>query len=224
LAHEARLQQVGSQLQKWVVIYNTPEDTVKSEDICNEVDQKFESNFVYVGVLQPDRGIEKIIQAARTVGVRLTIAGYGPLSNICSSENEKESLVTFLGRVSYEKALALQRDAVAILALYDPAVRNNRFAAPNKLYEAMMLGRPIITSGGTLAGEIVEREGMGLVVPYNDIQRLGDAMKFFASNPEECKRVGRKGRQLYQDKYSFARQCQTIQEVYQSLTGKTVSK
>ncbi|MEW5954131.1 MAG: glycosyltransferase family 4 protein [Bacillota bacterium] len=221
LAHENRLQQLGFRPRKWVVINNIPEDLVVIEDSCNDANQFFESHFVYVGVLQPDRGIEQIISAVLAVGAKLTIAGFGPLDKICASESEKGNLVTFRGRVSYEDALMLQRNAIAILALYDPTVPNNRFAAPNKLYEAMMLGRPIITSGGTLAGEIVEREGIGLVVPYDDIQCLEEAMKFLVSHPEERERMGRNGRQLYEQRYSFAQQCQTIQEVYSTLLEQT---
>ncbi|NHM28244.1 glycosyltransferase family 4 protein [Desulfofundulus sp. TPOSR] len=222
LAHESRIEQTGFSPRRWVVFYNTPEEI---DCLANHGEHTEPGDyFVYVGVLQPDRGIEQIIRAALAVGARLTIAGFGPLSKMCASESGKEDLVTFRGRVSYEEALALQRGAIAILALYDPAVPNNRFAAPNKLYEAMMLGRPIITSGGTLVGEIVEREGIGLVVPYDDVQRLGDAMRFLASHPEECERMGRKGRQLYEQRYSFARQCQAIQEAYRSLVESAVSR
>ena len=224
LAHEDRLKQIGFQPRKWLVIYNIPEDVLGIEDSCNDGNLAFESDFVYVGVLQPDRGIEQIISAARVVDAKLTIAGFGLLANMCVSENEKVGLITYRGRVSYEEALALQRGATAILALYDPAVPNNLFAAPNKLFEAMMLGRPIITSAGTLAGGIVEREGIGLIVPYGDVQRLGDAMRFLASHPEECKRMGQKGRQLYEQHYSFARQCQAIQEAYRSLVESAVSR
>lgn len=218
LAHENRLQQLGFQPRQWIVVYNVPEDTTtENESSCNYGNITYESNFVYVGVLQPDRGIEQIIRAALAIGAKLTIAGFGPLANMCVLESGKGDLITFRGRVSYEEALALQRGAIAILALYDPAVPNNRFAAPNKLYEAMMLGRPIITSAGTLVGEIVEREGIGLVVPYGDIQRLGDAMRFLVLHPEERKRMGQKGRQLYEKYYSFTRQCRAIQGVYKSL-------
>jgi len=178
---------------------------------------------VYVGVLQPDRGIDQIISAAHVVGAKLTIAGFGLLADLCVSENKKGGLMKYYGRISYKEALALQRGATAIMALYDPTVPNNLFAAPNKLFEAMMLARPIITSAGTLAAEIVDREGIGLIVPYGNVQRLGDAMRFLASHPEECKRMGRKGRQLYEQHYSFARQSKILQEAYRTLADSIVS-
>jgi glycosyltransferase involved in cell wall biosynthesis len=225
LAHEDRLQQIGFQPQNWFVIYNVPEDMAEIvKDSCDDGEQLFKPNFVYVGVLQPDRGIEQIIRATNVVGIKLTIAGFGPLSNMCTVESEKRNLITFRGRVSYEEALALQQGATAIMALYDPVVPNNRFAAPNKLFEAMMLGLPIITSAGTLAGEIVEREDIGLAVPYGDVQRLGEAMRFFVSHPDRCRLMGQKGRQLYEQRYSFARQCQLLQAAYRSLIENVASR
>lgn len=224
LAHEDRLKQIGFQPRKWFVIYNAPEDFVENKDPNKTGNQLYDSYFVYVGVLQPDRGIDQVIRATLMIGEKLIIAGFGSLANMCVSETEKGGPITFCGRISYEVALVLQQNATAILALYDPAVPNNCFAAPNKLFEAMMLGRPIITSAGTLAGEIVEREEIGLVVPYGDVQRLGDAMRFIASHHEECMRMGQKGRNLYEKRYSFVRQCKTIQEVYSSLVESVLPR
>ncbi|MGQ9533459.1 MAG: glycosyltransferase family protein, partial [Desulfotomaculales bacterium] len=127
--------------------------------------------------------------------------------------------VDFRGRVSHTEALALQRDALAVLALYDPQVANNRLAAPNKLFEAMMLGRPVITSVGTLAGQVVEREGIGLAVPYGDARRLAEAMAFLASHPAERRRMGEKARALYVQRYSFAEQCRRLREAYRAVLG-----
>jgi len=223
LPHEDRLRQIGIQPRKFIVMYNVPEDVAGIEDSCNDGNLAFEPNYVYVGVLQPDRGIDQIISAAHVVGAKLTIAGFGLLADLCVSENKKGGLMKYYGRISYKEALALQRGATAIMALYDPTVPNNLFAAPNKLFEAMMLARPIITSAGTLAAEIVDREGIGLIVPYGNVQRLGDAMRFLASHPEECKRMGRKGRQLYEQHYSFARQSKILQEAYRTLADSIVS-
>jgi len=211
LAHEERLRQVGPGLRSWVVVYNTPEDLGPPDS--GRVESR-EAYFAYVGVLQPDRGIPQIIAAASTAEARVVIAGFGPLAEFCRRRAGDAAGVDFRGRVSHGEALALQRDALAVLALYDPGVWNNRLAAPNKLFEAMMLGRPVITSLGTLAGEIVAREGIGLAVPYGDVHRLAEAMDFLASHPAERRRMGERARALYEKRYSFAEQCRRLREAY----------
>lgn len=211
LAHEERLRQVGPGVRRWAVMYNTPEDLGPPEWDRTEPGEAY---FAYVGVLQPDRGIPQIVAAASTAKARVVIAGFGPLTEFCRRRAEVAAAVDFRGQVSHREALTLQRHALAVLALYDPGVRNNRLAAPNKLFEAMMLGRPVITSSGTLAGEIVEREGIGLTVPYGDVQRLAEAMAFLASHPAARRRMGLRARALYEKRYSFAEQCRRLREVY----------
>ncbi len=221
LAHERRIKQIGFTPRRWIVFYNTPEDLHCLEDHGHTEPGDY---FAYVGVLQPDRGIEHIIRAAVSAGAKLTIAGFGPLAKLCAQKSQKEELITFRGRVSYEEALTVQKGALAILAFYDPSISNNRFAAPNKLYEAMMLGRPIITSGGTLVGEIVERKGIGLVVPYGDVLSIRDALRFIMLHPEERQRMGQRGRKLYEEQYSFTRQCMVMQEAYRGLISQKQSE
>jgi glycosyltransferase involved in cell wall biosynthesis len=212
LAHEGRLSQVGCDLKNVLIFYNTPED----REIAPESMECVPDNgyFAYVGILQPDRGIREIIAAARSTGTIIEIAGFGALEDFCRREAERDEMVVFLGRVSYERALAIEQGALGILALYDPAIPNNRLASPNKLFEAMMLGRPIITSSGTLAADIVVKEQIGLTVPYGDIQALAQTMKFLASNLSDSDKMGKKARVLYNNRYSFSRQCDMLCNAY----------
>ena len=51
--------------------------------------------------------------------------------------------------IDYESALELYAKCDLMFALYDPAIPNHRYSAPNKVYEAMLLGKPIIVAEGT---------------------------------------------------------------------------
>lgn len=216
LAHEGRLKQTGPDIKNYSVIYNTPEDIVgtKPVDILPE-----EGYFAYVGVLHEDRGIPEIIEAGKLAGVKIILAGFGPLAEYCSRQAQLSEKITFRGRVSYEEALNIQQNSLGILALYDPALPNNRLASPNKLYEAMMLGRPIITSSGTLASDLVEKEKIGLAVPYGDVHGLAGAMKSIAAGPHEQSLMCKRARALYDKKYSFSRQCRRLTEIYEEVIG-----
>lgn len=156
LADERRLQQIGREPCRWAAICNSPKTTAPSDDL--ELSAPY---FAYVGVLHRDRGIEDLGKSAVAAGVNLVIGGYGPLEEKCRLMAEKSPLIRFLGKVPYKRALRVEGGSVAVLALYDPNLPNNRLASPNKLYEAMMLGKPIITSAGTLVADIVTRERIG---------------------------------------------------------------
>ena len=45
--------------------------------------------------------------------------------------------------MSHSDAMARMEASDAVALLYDPSVVANRYAAPNKFYEAMMIGRPV---------------------------------------------------------------------------------
>ncbi|MFA5384924.1 MAG: glycosyltransferase [Eubacteriales bacterium] len=214
LPHENRLQQVGFEPIRWIVIYNSPEDILSNQDFNIQPNKDY---FAYVGVLQPDRGILQIIKAAAAAKVKFVIAGFGPLVELLKSQGEKEEFVKFRGKVSYNEALAIEKNALAILALYDPEIPNNQFAAPNKLYEAMMLGKPIITTSGTSAGKVVEAEGIGIIVTYGDIKALTKALIFLKNNSSQREQMGQRARMLYDKQYSFVKQSQKLQLAYKAL-------
>jgi glycosyltransferase involved in cell wall biosynthesis len=214
--HEARIAQIGLEPVRWAVIYNTPEEVNLPEETISR-----ESYFAYVGILDEDRGIRQLANAVTQVGVNLVLAGYGPLEAECRLLAEKNSLIKFLGPVPYERCLAIEGKSVAILALYNPCQPNNRLAAPNKLYEAMMLGKPIITSTGTIMSDFVKQECIGLVVGFDNPNEIAKAMRYLLEHPEEAKRMGSKARQLYEQQYNYEAQCRKLRDAYRSLISAT---
>ena len=54
-----------------------------------------------------------------------------------------------------------------MIALYDPDCPNHKYAAPNKFYEALMLGKPLITTKGIGIDEIIESQSFGVATHYS---------------------------------------------------------
>jgi glycosyltransferase involved in cell wall biosynthesis len=91
-----------------------------------------------------------------------------------------------------------------VLALYDPTVAGHRIAAPGKLYEAFMLGRPVVVNRGTSLEGMVEGDRAGYVIDYdlNDALRrclLLAAGERFTRLPE----LGRNARAAFERKYNW---------------------
>jgi len=202
IVHEKRIEQLGSisdnLCNKMEVIYNTPEE-IKLNNIDSQPDY-----FCYVGVLHPDRGIDHIIKVTKQIPtVRFIYAGYGPLENELALLSSNVTNIEFMGRVDYDTALRLEAGALAIVAFYDSSLGgNNLFAAPNKLFEALMLGKPLITSEGTLLADIVKSEDIGYVVPFGDEELLGKTLLHIVNNPIEVEQKGKRAKYLYDIKYS----------------------
>ena len=67
--------------------------------------------------------------------------------------------------------------------MYDPNVPNHRYSAPNKFYEALALGKPIVVAKGTGIDVEVERLGVGIAETFS-AQGLEHGLAAVASSNE----------------------------------------
>lgn len=120
------------------------------------------------GSLEPLRYIEELMEAVeRDPRLRFIVAGRGRLVDMVREASLRCSRIEFLGYVDKDKVYELTRTADAVTVLMDPMNKNNQIGTPNRLYEAMALGVPVLASKGTLAGEIVEKEGCGIAIAWS---------------------------------------------------------
>jgi len=128
------------------------------------------------------------------------------------------SNVFWFGRVSYERALQLSYDADVLIATYDPAIPNHRFSSPNKLFEAMMLGKPIIVAQGTNMDSIVEQLDCGVVVEYGDVRALEETLERMQFNPQFSKQLGLNARHAYEQIFNWTRMEERLIKLYQNIS------
>ena len=63
-----------------------------------------------------------------------------------------------------------------LFILYDPAIPNNKFASPNKLFEAMRCNKPVLINDQSSMTNIVLRENCGIIVSYGNINQIKEAI------------------------------------------------
>jgi glycosyltransferase involved in cell wall biosynthesis len=136
---------------------------------------------MYIGVLEPNRNLMELVEGfagEKARGARLLVGGYGTLEKQIAGM--KGPRFKFIGPVKPADLPAYTLAADILVAVYNPAFGNNRDSAPNKLFEAMSAGKPIIVAKGTWTGQTVERTGCGLSAAYGtdevfaSIERLID--------------------------------------------------
>jgi len=130
---------------------------------------------------------------------------------------KKHARMTYLGPIMYDIVIEKTLQADLLFALYDPRVPNNRYASPNKLFEAMMCGKPILVSDGTAMADIVKEEECGLVVPYGDVDAIKHAILTLKNDPVLCRRLGENGRRAYETKYNWKIMEERLLEIYRRL-------
>jgi len=183
------------------------------------------SHFVlfYGGMIAKDRGLMDLVVACEATGARLIVAGHGPDEAALLNTIESSPASTYLGTIPYDEVLERTATCDVVAALYDPSVPNNRLAAPNKLFEAMMFSKPVLASEGTAAADIVREVGCGLVVPYGDREALRRALESLMLSPAESDAMGARGRTAFETRYNWSAMEPRLLEAYRDLLAMAPS-
>ena len=72
----------------------------------------------------------------------------------------------------------------------------------NVVLEAMAVGCPVVVTPEVGVADLVQTSGAGLVV-NGDPETLGKGLQYMASNPQELKEMGDKGRQAVEGAFSM---------------------
>ena len=205
----------GSQPNNLVVIHNTPPR--KQESFTTEPQANKERlNLTYVGGLEKKRFIDQAIKViGNNENYHLTLAGSPGDAREALAEVDGMNNIDFLGKVSYEKALDLYKDTDIMFAMYDPKHPNHTYSAANKVYEAMLLGKPIIVANNTGMDKIVRSENMGYTIDFTQ-EAFAELLNYLSENKEE---LFEKSKNAYEahTRYSWEEMEQRIINLYEHL-------
>lgn len=177
ICEEERAKQIRFTPKRLWVLPNIPyfsENVIETKRNANK--QSCTLNLSYVGVLGECRGLDKIVRYVKEhSNVYLNIAGFGVLETLLK-DWEHYPNIKFYGTVKYEEGLNIMADSDVICALYEKSNPNHLYAAPNKYYESLFLGKPLITTEGTLVGNKTQKGQTGYVIgeTYKDLCEVLD--------------------------------------------------
>src|SRR5690606_10034675 len=120
----------------------------------------------YFGVLERrHRGLEDLVRlVAHEPSVELHVVGYGPLGADISNWSRTYPNIVFYGKRGSSEGLEIMAELDIIVGFYYKSVPNHIYAAPNKYYEHLMIGRPLLTTEGTPPGRKVSMENTGWAI------------------------------------------------------------
>jgi glycosyltransferase involved in cell wall biosynthesis len=209
-----RVKQFKNKLKNLLIIYNTPNEP---KHRLNKINNEFFEIF-FAGAIYEGRGIENIILAtANLINVKITIAGYCVHDSKIIESIKKAKNVEFIGKINYNDVLKRTFSSDVLFALYDPKIPNHRYASPNKLFEAMMCGKPIIVSAETSMAKIVKKENCGIIVDYNNIKELENAIIQLQKNPLLRRNLGNNGIKAYKTKYNWTIMANRLLKLYKRI-------
>jgi glycosyltransferase involved in cell wall biosynthesis len=180
---------------------------------------------VYLGLLEAPRGVGTAIDAMRDVrrripGARLMIIGSGRDEAIFKRQAGAVGVtdcVDFLGWLDYRDALAaLQRCDVGLVPHH--ATASWQTTIPNKLFDYMSLGKPVIVSSARPTERIVTETRCGLVFADQDPQALAETIVAMA-DPAMREDCGRRGREAIEHRYNWEADERRLLAAIRRVTG-----
>lgn len=202
LCEPERIEQIPYTLKKKeLIVPNIP--SFSNIDFL-KIDKKYQFDndlivFSYVGGFGKTRFLYELLDVAQEGLIDLLIAGYGnhELEEKCKKLSALSN-IKYFGKVDYNQGLNIMFNSNIIYAMYSKANPNNNYAAPNKYYEAMMLGKPILTTEGISIARKVRKFNTGYVIE----ESLPELKALVISlNKEDMKKKGENANRLWETTY-----------------------
>jgi glycosyltransferase involved in cell wall biosynthesis len=152
----------------------------------------------FVGSLNGTFNFEPVLEAAKATNIEFVICGDGPLREQLMEKFKALSNVKFPGWISSSQAHVLALNSSLALG---PIGNGEDFtmSIPNKFYDALRHGKPILTSGNGLPKDFVEVNRVGW--HYEDGLSLITILKKLQTDTTVMKEVSDRAVKLYKDKY-----------------------
>ena len=163
--------------------------------------QRKTTTFVYAGAHGPANGLSLVLDAAQLLAdrpdIRILLVGSGPEKAMLQKAalDRNLSAVQFVEPVSKNEIPQLFASVDAGLMLLRPSELFSFGVSPNKLFDYMAAGLPVVCNVAGEVADIVSESGCGLCVTPGNARSLADGMRKLADmDARERNRHGLSGR------------------------------
>ncbi len=180
---------------------------------------------LYHGGFTPERGIEELIAAIPAVHQAvLVLLGFGPLAatyQAIAADPASAGLVRVMPAVEPADLLEWVASADVAAMPIQPTTLNHRLTTPNKLFEALAVGVPVVASDLPGMAAIVRSVDAGRLVDPTDPASIARGLNRVLDAPEEVQ-LARRTRILAaaHDTYNWETQSASLFNEFERLTGR----
>jgi glycosyltransferase involved in cell wall biosynthesis len=144
---------------------------------------------IYQGAINVNRGIEYMIESMKNIeDAMLYIIGYGDISSKISeliASLRLEEKVVMLGEVPLGKLHGYTEQADLGLSLEEDKGLNYRFALPNKLFNYIQAGLPVLVSYLPEMKDLVNQYEVGDVIEKHNAKHIAEKINSMLNNKKQ---------------------------------------
>ena len=209
-----RYERFGRFRRKCTVIANVPEDP--GERLARSLPSGAVK--IYVGgSLSEARGLRQVLQAVEKLdGVEILSAGW-PYDEFAAETFLAHPKVSFRGIVTAAESLELASRCDAVLAFYEPSSVNNIYASPNKIHDAMSVGRPVIVNSEIRVAGWVRRRKLGFTCAYGDAGALSRIAGSLRARRSRLGDFAARSRRAFAEGFTWERMEARLKQLYEGL-------
>ena len=177
---------------------------------------------LYLGALMAHRGAEELVAALATVpdAHLVCLGAAGPHVPVIEAEAARHGVsarVHLVPPVPSAEVVPYARSATIGVSIVQPASLSYRLALPNKLFQYMAAGLPVVASDFPDVRAVVEGSAAGIVVDPTDVEAVGDALRTLLADPAGARAMGDAGRRAVAERFNWRRSAQELLSGYEPL-------
>lgn len=175
---------------------------------------------LYIGGLMAERGIEQLVRAMGGLpAAHLVLLGEGvlaPAIRELATELGLSGRVHLLAPVPTKDVVAYAASASIGVSPIIPSCLNYRYSLPNKLFQYMAAGIPVVASDFDQIRHVVLEHGAGYLVDMTNVRSLAAAIGILLGDPDRAS-MGRNGRAAIATSFNWGVSADALLAVYQAL-------
>lgn len=185
--------------------------------------QERPAEIIYIGAISRERGIGEMIEAfallREAVPATFTVAGIFQPSSLQAEVAQLPAWgpVRYFAQQPREQVVQLLAHARAGLVIFYPEP-NHIDAQPNKLFEYMAAGIPVVASDFPLWREIIAGTQCGLLVDPLQPRQIADALRWLLEHPAEAEAMGKRGQDAARTRFTWSSEECALLEMYRELS------
>jgi glycosyltransferase involved in cell wall biosynthesis len=183
---------------------------------------------LYQGNIQANRSLDQLVHAAPFLEPGIVIVMMGQA--VESTRRQLEDLIARTGvadrvriipAVPYAELLDWTASADMGLTIFQPGyTRSIRYCLPNKLFEYLMAGLPVLSSQLDAIAELLKTYDVGRVLPSLAPSDIGAAINALLAEPASLARMRNNALKAAREEFHWDNEKRTLIELYHTILNK----